>query len=165
MPKIGLALQTVSSIGLERTLKQQLRFLCACLCANVNSLKALSGALSRGSVGSGTLIKPDSKEGFEICQILPLFATRGQFLPPLSCGAQRSWPGQVEACGSLAFCCKHHFWGGVVVFCIFCPRCDRLKVSRAGPEITVTEITPAQEAKKGKANGTLCLHGDGERSC
>lgn len=114
------------------------------------------GYLSCVSAGS------DSTEGFRIFQILPVFATCGQVfaIPVLQSSGLGTEDGQVEACGSLAFCCKHRF-GGHGCLCILSPKSDRLKVTRAGPELTVTEITPAQEAKKGKANGTLCLHGDG----
>lgn len=124
MPKIGLALQTVSSIGLETALEQELRFFCRCLCANVNSLdRSLSvtqalpvfGCLSCASVGSGTLIKPDTKEGFKIFQILPFFSTCGRVfvMPVLQSSALLSGHrGWALACDSLPFCCKHHFWEG-----------------------------------------------------
>lgn len=86
VPKIGLALQTVSSIGLETTLKQQPGCVCQCLCANVSpwgrslpgdTALPVFGCLSCVPVGSGALIKPDCKERFKIFQILPVFTTCG----------------------------------------------------------------------------------------
>lgn len=46
----------------------------------------------------------------------------------------------------------------MVVLCIFSPRCDRLKVTRAGSEITAPEITPAQELKREKQTAhSVCM--------
>lgn len=127
MPKIGLALQTVSSIGLET--KKHLGFFWECfsgnvfLCANGNSLGSVSarghklclvfGCLSCVSLGSGTLLKPDNKEGFQIFQILPVFTKLGRFLCSLSCRAQHSCSG--HRCGQgqpELLLLKMEFWGG-----------------------------------------------------
>lgn len=125
MPKIGLALQTVSSIGLGT--EKHLGFFCECfsvnvfLCANGNSLGSVSarghklcpvfGCLSCVSLGSGTLLKPDSKEGFQIFQILPFLPHVGRFLCCLSCRAQRSWLGTDDGQGQPELLLKMEFWG------------------------------------------------------
>lgn len=113
------------------------------------------------SVGSGTLTVKTGLRSPKFCQFSPHVGT---FLSSLSCRAQCSClgteDGQWRPVLLWISAANIFFFGrGVVLFYIFSPKCDRQR--SAGPEITVTEITPSQEAKKGKANGTRCLHGDG----
>lgn len=75
--------------------------------------------------------------------------------------ALHSWSGQRRwASGGLCFSgplLQTSFWGEIVVFCIFSPKCDRLKVTRAGPEITVTEYNPCTGRLKKEKQTAHCV--------
>lgn len=103
------------------------------------------------------------KDADGVFQILPVFQMCGYgcVIPVLQSSVLlvcRTEDGQVEDRVLLAICCKCLLrGGGMAVFCILSHKCDRLKVVRARPEITVTEYNPCVESLKKEKKTAHCV--------
>lgn len=82
------------------------------------------------------------------------------FLSPLSCSsALLVWAQKMGEWRTVLLwpSAANVILGEIIVFCIFSPKCDRLKVTRAGPEITVTEYNPCTGRLKKEKQTAHCV--------